>query len=563
MKPVPAHADPISTVAAPVAAIGDVPEAIEMLPDSSPPAAADGGLGKRAAMGFVLMSGQSILTRVLSLGAQVVLARLLSQEQFGLFGLAMSIVNYANLSQQVGVREILVARHKRIELWQSTGFWVATATGLLSMMLIFAAAPIAGWFYTDKTLIWMLLILGLAQPTYNMTLVQEAKLQIHLRFKYTALCQFVWGALTPLLQLALALMKFGVFAFVVPRLVAGLIRWWMYQRAEPTTISPRWHVRRWKYILVPGMMILLTALAYTIGPSVPSLVLGRYVGKAATGYFTFAFNLSLQVLMLLSMQIDSVLFPTLGKMQGEPERQRAAMLRSSRALTAIMAPVCFLQMAASGPVVALMFGAKWQPAVEPLQIMSVGMYVAGAYITGQSLLQAQQRFRDKLILALRWGIISAATSVAGILLVPAQDAVSAASLGLAIGYLGYGFDNYVEAIKPIGGGFRDAIRVTLMPTIVGVLATALAWFAGTLIAPLITSHFPQLSRPWMLRTAELGTIGSVGMLGYIFLLRVLAPALWHDLMRAGEPLIQRLRRLSPARATGADNDGTPGVPGHD
>ncbi len=553
MKPVPAHAEPITTVPAPAVAIGEVPDMVEMLPDASPPAAADGGLGKRAAMGFVLMSGQSILTRVLSLGAQVVLARLLTQEQFGLFGLAMSIVNYANLSQQVGVREILVARHKRIDLWQSTGFWVATATGLLSMLLIFAAAPIAGWFYADKTLVWMLLILGLAQPTYNMTLVQEAKLQIHLRFKYTALCQFVWGALTPLLQLALALMKFGVFAFVVPRLLAGLIRWWMFQHAEPTRISPKWNIRRWKYILVPGMMVLLTALAYTIGPTVPSLMLGRYVGKAATGYFTFAYNLSLQVLMLLSMQIDSVLFPTLGKMQGDPQRQRAAMLRASRALTTIMAPACFLQMAASGPLVALMFGSKWQPAVEPLQIMSVGMYSAGAYITGQSLLQAQQRFRDKLVIALRWALISAAVSIAAILLVPAQDAVSAASIGLAIGYLGYGFDNYVEAIKPIGGGFRDAIRVTLMPTIVGTLSTTLAWFIGTLVAPLITHNLPQLSRPWMLRVAELGTIGIVGMLAYIILLRVLAPALWRDLMAAGSPIISRLRRaipfLPPEKAT--------------
>ena len=539
MSPTQAHVDPITTVAAPATAFGEMPEVIETAP------APDGGLGTRAAMGFMLMSGQSIITRVLSLGAQIVLARHLSEAQFGLFGLAMSIVNYANLAQQVGVREILVSRHKRLELWQSTGFWVATATGLLSMLLIFAAAPIAGWVYADTTLVWMLLILGLAQPTYNMTLVQEAKLQVHMRFKYIALCQFVWGALTPLLQLGLALSKFGVFAFVVPRLLAGLIRWWMYQRAEPVAISRRWHVRRWKFILVPGMMILLTSLAYTIGPSVPSLMLGRYVGKAATGYFTFAFNLSLQVLLLLSMQIDSVLFPTLGKMQGEPERQRAAMLKSSRALTAVMTPVCFLQVAAAGPVVALMFGHKWEPAVEPLQIMSVGMLGAGAYISGISLLQAQQRFGDKLRIALTWAVISVLASVAGILLVPAQDAVSAASFGLAIGYFGYGFDNYVEATKPIGGGFRDAIKVVVMPCVVGALGIGLAWWASTFVAPWTVAHIPALGKPWMLHVLELAVLGVVGMLAYIVLLRVMARGLWMDLMDAGLPMLRRLRRMVP------------------
>ncbi len=543
MSNTPAHAEQLPIVEAAPAPLGDTPELIESTTATTP--GADGGLGKRAAMGFVLMSGQSIVTRIISFGSQVVLAHVLSQEQFGLFGLAMSIVNYANLSQQVGVREILLSRHKRIELWQSTGFWVATATGLFSMLLILGAAPIAGWFYADRTLVWMLLILALAQPTYNMTLVQEAKLQAKLRFKYIALCQFVWGATTPILQLLLALSKFGVFAFVVPRLLSGLIRWWMYHRAEPITISRQWNVRRWKYILIPGLTLLLTSFAYTIGPSVPALMLGRYVGKASTGYFTFAYNLSLQVLMLLSVQIDSVLFPTLGKMEGEPDRQRAAMLRSSRALTAVMAPVCFMQAAAAGPAIALMFGQKWLPAVEPLQIMSVGMLGAGGYVSAQSLLQAQRRFRDKLLIALAWGSISAAVSVAGILLVPAQDAVSAAAIGLAIASFGYGFHNYVEATKRIGGGINDAVRVILMPCIVGSLATTLAWWASTQVVPLAAIYAPVIKKAWMLRTMELGVIGGLGLPAYVVLLRVMAPSLWKDLMSAGSPILRRLRRIVP------------------
>ena len=533
----PAHVELLPpTVLAP-APLGELPELIE--PTPAQPAQ---GLGRAAAMGFVLMSGQSILTRVLSFGSQIVLAHLLTQAQFGLYGLAISIVNYANLSQQVGVREILVSRQKRMHVWANAGFWIAAATGVLSMLLILGAAPIAGWFYGDRTLTWMLVVLGVSQPAYNMTLVQEAKLQSHLRFRYIALCQFVWGALMPLLQLLFALAKFGAYAFVLPRLLAGLVRWWMFERSEPIVIRRDWQLRRWKYILGPGFTLLLTSLAYTIGPSVPALMLGRYVSKEATGCFTLAFNLSLQVIMLLSVQIDSVLFPTLGKMEGEPARQRDALLRSSRALTAVMAPICLLPIAAAEPLVLLVFGQKWTPAIEALQIMSIGMLVTGGFIPALSLLQAQRRFKDKLVVALLWALVSAAASIAGILLVPAQDAVSAAAIGLSIGYFGYGFDNCVSATRPLGGGFRDAVRVIAMPLLVGALATGLAWWASTLVP---AAHGPR----WLWHAERLAVIGAVGGIAYPVLLRVMAPVLWADLMRAGEPIIRRIRAMVPGLRT--------------
>ena len=67
----------------------------------SPPATA-GPLGHKAAVGFMLMSGQSVLTRILAFGSQIVLARVLLKAEFGLFGLAAAVLTYANLAQASG-----------------------------------------------------------------------------------------------------------------------------------------------------------------------------------------------------------------------------------------------------------------------------------------------------------------------------------------------------------------------------------------------------------------------------------------------------------------------------
>jgi hypothetical protein len=287
-------------------------------------------------------------------------------------------------------------------------------------------------------------------------------------------------------------------------------------------------------------MFLLTGLAYTMGPSVPILMLGRFVGKDDAGYFGLAYNLSMQTLMLLSMQIDSVLFPTLGKMAGDPARQRAALLRAARALTAVMAPVCLLQIAAARPLVLLVYKDAWEPTVIALQILSVGMLSTGGFAPAQSLLQAQGRFKAKLFIALVWAAVSAAASVAGILCAPREHAVAAAAAALSLGYFGYGFHNCVAATRPMGGGFSDALRVIVMPSVVGGLATGLAWWAASFV-PAFPAH------PWLGLVLQLACIGSVGMTAYAILLRVLAPALWADLMLAGAPVIGRLRRFLPGR----------------
>lgn len=539
-------------------------------------------LGRAAATGFLLMSGQSLLTRVLTFGAQIILARVLSPAEFGLFAIAMAVMRYSELSQQIGVREVLVSRQRKFHLWQNAAWWIANSAGIVAALATAVTAPIMAWVYGEPTLLWLLLILAVAQPMYNVTLVQEARLQIDMRFKRLAAGQFLQGALMPAAQVVLAVVRCGAYALVLPRLIVGVARWWFYRGAAPVEVRRDPQLRLWKFILVPGAIVLATNLAYNIGSSVPTLLLGRVggpgssIGPQLAGYFGFAFNLSLQSVMLLSMQIDSILFPTLGRMAGDPARQHAAFLRAGRTLAAVMAPVCLFQIIAARPIILLVFGAKWEPAVVPFQLMSIGMLCAGPFAPSHSLLQAQARFGTKLFIALLWGGISAVLSVVGVLVAPQLQAVEAASLGLAIGYIGFGAHSCIAATRPIGGNAGDAVRILGTSCMVGLLAVGLAIVAdmyatagatGVLqrAATWAVAHWPrpvdsaraddlrvhvQEMLTHMFRIAVMGVVGGVAFAG---LLRTCAPTVWNDLIHAGSPIIRRVRPFLPRMLRGKGN----------
>jgi PST family polysaccharide transporter len=529
-------------------------------------------LGRAAATGFLLMSGQSLLTRVLTLAAQVVVARVLTPAEFGVVFIAMSVARYSDLAQAVGVREVLLARQKRFHLWENAGWWVAIAAGLAAALATAAAAPIMAWIYGNTTLLWLMLIVAVSQPLYNVTLVQEAKLQVELRFKYSAMGQLAQNALGQLAQIVFALLRMGSYALVVPRVVMGAAKWWIYSGAARVNVRRDPQLRLWKYILIPGGMVVATNLAYNLAPTVPTLVLGRVggaaseIGESYSGFFNFAFNLSLQSMMLLSMQLDSILFPTLGKMAGDPVRQRGALLRSGHALAAVMAPVCAFQIVAAQPVIELFFSPgsdlhKWDGAVLSFQMMSAAMFVAGALVPAHSLLQSQSRFGTKLWIVLLWGVVGVVVSVAGIMIMPQGRAVDAATLGLALFFVASPLHQCVAAARPLGGGFGDAFKILAMPALIGAAAGGAAWAADHYGTP---AAGPTLQRvaDWVLATLKskmppdvalsrvtdvfrIGVMGVVGGVSYLGLLRVMAPGVWKDMLHAAEPILRRVRVYLP------------------
>lgn len=472
------------------------------------------------------MAAQSVASKGVGMVGQVLLAWLLAPGDFSLIALAYTVTTFAGLLQQAGLREVLVHRHRRLNLWATPAFWMSLAMGFLGASVMLAGAPIAARVFDQPRVADLIAVIAISAPLSALTTVPLASLQGQMRFRALASFNLMSNTLMIGLQVLLAWMGFGAFAFALSRPIVAVVEivvaWWM--------VSPRIRLRPrigvWKHLFADSGVMLAVAFIYTGVTQLAPIVLGELHLGDVVGLYFWAYNLSMQTLMLFSTNLKQVLFASLSQMRGEPGRQKAAFLRATRLLGMVVTPLCLMQAAAAEPVVRLVFEDEWLPAVPMLQVLSMGMALLAVVTPANGLLMAQGRFKTYLLLS----VISAAMSLTftplGGMLANGIGVAIATTLHLAISAP----INLRLALKPLGGTWRE-IAAALLPAAALGIITAGAGYGAQLGVRGLTGE----------PIALIAATGAAAALVYPFAARVLMPANWRELVLIATGAIKRLR----------------------
>lgn len=182
-------------------------------------------LADRTSRGVAWMSIQTLLAKFLGLATQLVLAKFLLREDFGLYGLAMTVYAFAAVLHQAGIQEVLIQRQRSFRLWANAGFWISCLTGFLAFFGTVAAAPLAAWFYQyedSRELIRLISVLAINFPVAAAGAVCRARLQIEMRFRTLAVIGGAQLLLDSILKIVLACCGLGAFSFAYATVGSGL-----------------------------------------------------------------------------------------------------------------------------------------------------------------------------------------------------------------------------------------------------------------------------------------------------------------------------------------------------
>lgn len=505
-------------------------------------------LGGHVAKGFAFIFAQAVVTRLAAFACQIILARLLLREHYGLVSLADSIAVFANLLQLIGVKEILVARQKRFHLWAGAAFWITATTGLATAAIVAAAGPLAAIVFNEPELPGLMVVLALGLPLWSMSLVAEARVQAQLRFRFIAGVLAMQATLSPGLTVLFAALGFGPYSFFLPRIIVGFIRLIVLFRGAGYVPPRRLYLRRWKYIISSSSIIFATSLLLLVVQVGERPLLGVFVDSEMVGLYFFAYTISLQTVVMISINLEQILFTTLARMTDDRERLLRAFVRASRILASIVVPLCAIQSAVSDAAVRTIFGPKWIDAVPAMQLLGVGMLFLGSYCPATAMLQAQQRFKTRFKLALVHSIVYMLAVAAGILVgrkVAGNDlgAVTGVAAAVAITYaLISPVWTYVTT-RPFGGTWRATYGIILRPVLASVVAVGLGLIMGELAGrAAVNARFRGLPLEHWVR---LLVIGGVSSLAYVALMRAIMPEQFRDV---ASRVIAGIRRVSPAWA---------------
>src|SRR3954471_8042125 len=103
----------------------------------------DGSLRQRTVGGILWVAFQSLASRGILIIQQLVLAWLLAKSDFGLIGLAYTVTSFVTVLSNPGIDAVLVQRQRRFDLWATPAFWMGMSAGLIGMVVMILAAPVA------------------------------------------------------------------------------------------------------------------------------------------------------------------------------------------------------------------------------------------------------------------------------------------------------------------------------------------------------------------------------------------------------------------------------------
>ncbi|MCC6526555.1 MAG: oligosaccharide flippase family protein [Polyangiaceae bacterium] len=411
--------------------------------------------------------------KLASFGAQVVLGAILSADDFGLVAISTSIAALTSLLRDGGVRQVLVQRGDEYESLAGPVFWMGLAMNMTACVLLVAAAPALGEAYHEPELPLLLVITAVSVPLTTPSAVLSARLAIDLRFKAIGLMQSGSALLRYGGAILFAMAGFGAVSFVLPLLLVAIFEWVVsYALTRSRLWSRPWDMRRWKELFSRAQWVLLGTFGVGLCNTGTYFLLGATLSSTVVGVYFFAYQLVIQVGILLANNVNQVLFPALVKLRGEPMRLRAATERSLRMLMLVAAPLSLGLVAAVGPIETLVWQGRWAEAVVPVQVVSIVYPLNVALGVPMSLQLASGRFREWALMLLAYG--------AGLV---AAGAVGAWTTGTAAGvaswtggYIAAGAIVYATlALRSAGlrvGAFLNAVTPSWVLSI-GAAGTAL------------------------------------------------------------------------------------------
>ena len=322
--------------------------------------------------GVIWASVQRFGTMIISFVTNIVLARLLTPDDFGTIGMLLLFLAIANTFVDSGFGSALIQKKDANQTDFSTVFFINLELSVVVYAILFWGAPLVARFYDVDILRPLLRAQGLVLILHAFSIIQTAILRKKMDFRKLSICNLVGNIVGSIVGIGAALMDYGVWSLVIRTLVVGLVTsllLWIISKWKPLLIFSK---QSFKELFGFGGFMLLSSLLSTFANNVQTLIIGKMFQQGTLGHYTQARQLRNIASDSISSVITQVLYPDFSNNQNDnntlSSRLNFSILTISFLTVAIMA-ICIVT---AKPLILLLYGEKWLDCVPYFQLLCVG-----------------------------------------------------------------------------------------------------------------------------------------------------------------------------------------------
>lgn len=344
----------------------------------------------------------------------LVLARLLSPEEYGLIGIVTIFTSVLLGIVDSGFSNAIIRKQDAKDEDFNTLFLFNMAISIALFVLLFFSAPWIASFFDKPQLILLVRVMGLLLILQALSIVQYTILSRRIDFKTKTKANVIAAVSSGLIGIGMAFAGCGVWSLAGQQLSRQLIysiclwiynKWWPKLRVSAESLRYMWGF---------GWKILISGLVYNIWNQLYQVVVGKFYSPATLGQYSRSKEYAGLFSSGMTNIVQRVTFPVLAQVQDDKERMISGYRRIIKDTMFITAVILISMGAIAEPLIYCLIGPKWHEAATYLPMICISMSLYPLHAINLNMLQVQGRTDIYLYLEIIKRVVSVGPLLLGI-----------------------------------------------------------------------------------------------------------------------------------------------------
>lgn len=321
----------------------------------------------------------------------LVLANILTPEEYGIMAMVTIFIAVSNSIVDSGFSNALIRKINIRSVDYNTVFYFNLIVSIILYLVLYVSAPAISVFFKEPVLIDVMRVIGWILIINALAIIPRTIFVRNINFKAQTKVSLIASVSSGVIGIGMALTGWGVWSLVGQQLSRQLLNTvflWLFCRWRPLW---EFSTQSFKELFGFGSKLLASGLIDTIYKEIYSLVIGGFYSAADLGQYTRASQFNTIFSSNLTSVVQRVSYPVLSSIQNEPERLLGAY-RQVIKITMLITFACMLGLAAvAKPLIVILIGEKWLPAVYFLQIICFAGMLYPLHAINLNILQVKGR----------------------------------------------------------------------------------------------------------------------------------------------------------------------------
>lgn len=373
-----------------------------------------GSLKDKTVRGTAWSAADAFLGQGVTFLVGIVLARLLSPDEYGLIGICLIFITVLNGMVDSGFSSALIRKKEVNQADYNTMFFTNLGISGVLYLILFFCAPAISHFFGRAELAVLTRAMGSVLFLNALSITQYTVLTKKLDFKTKTKTSFLSAVGSGIIGIVMAFAGFGVWALVAQQLSKQFLYtvcMWILNRWKP---SWNFSGESFRYMWGFGSKLMLSGLLNNLWNEFYKVVVGKFYSPATLGQYSRSSEYASIFSYNLTSIVQRVSFPALAEIQDDEVRMVAAYRKVIK-VTMFVTSICMICLAAvAEPLIYCLIGPRWHEAATYLPLICLSMVLYPLHAINLNMLQIQGRSDILLYLEIIKKIIAVIPIMIGI-----------------------------------------------------------------------------------------------------------------------------------------------------